>query len=747
MRRICNAGGVIVLAALGSALLISRADAPYQYPGTKRMAERLAQIWHAQEWKSDPFKNRERIDYARNWLQQNQNSPRELYARMELAGQLLELGESEQALQEVEKARALAVKQDALSPSLDQRLHDFMGLTYLRIGEQENCIHNHNADSCLFPIQGGGIHTTPRGAEGAIREFTALLRDHPADLNARWLLNIAYMALGKHPQAVPPEWLIPAETFASDYDIKRFRDIAPGVGLDIKAHSGGSIAEDFDGDGLIDLMVSSSGPMDQLRFFHNNGDGTFSERTREAGLLGETGGLNIIHADYNNDGHPDVLVLRGGWFRQNGQYPMSLLRNNGDGTFADVTEEAGLLALHPTQTAAWADYDNDGLLDLFVGHEEYPGDSHPSSLYHNNGDGTFTDIAPQMGMDHLGLVKGVAWGDYNNDGWPDLYISRNGQTNLLFRNDGKPRTPGGKVPVWSFTDTTKEAGVAEPIFSFATWFWDYDNDGWLDLFVAPFKAPQPGEIAAFYLHKPNQVEYPRLYHNNHDGTFTDVTKKMKLDRAMLVMGSNYGDLDNDGWLDCYLGTGAPDYRALAPHRMFRNAEGVVFQDVSTSGGFGHLQKGHAVSFADFDNDGDLDVFEEIGGYYEGDSYESVLFENPGHGNHWVSLELEGVKSNRAALGARIRVRARTASGSRDIFREVTSGGSFGDSPFRVHVGLGQASAVTQVEVRWPTSGTVQVFNGLAMDRSYRIREGAAKPTPVVRKTFSFHAAAHPAHVH
>jgi FG-GAP-like repeat len=357
----------LLLIVLCGGMVLSPATSPYQSPGTKRMAAKLVEIWNAQAWDSDPFKNRPRVDYLRNWLRQNQGDPREWSMHLSLANQLLELGESAQAVDELENTRKLAREKGALSSNLEAALHDLLGIAYLRLGEQENCLHNHNADSCLFPIQGGGVHTTARGAEGAIREFTAILENKPADLNARWLLNIAYMALGKHPKEVPGRWLIPSSTFDSEYDIKRFRDVAPNVGLDITGHSGGSIAEDFDGDGFIDLMVSSSGPMDQLRFFHNNGNGTFTERTNEAGLLGEVGGLNMIHADYNNDGHPDVLVLRGGWFRNHGEYPMSLLRNNGNGTFDDVTEDAGVMALHPTQTGAWADYDTDGFLDLFVG--------------------------------------------------------------------------------------------------------------------------------------------------------------------------------------------------------------------------------------------------------------------------------------------------------------------------------------------------------------------------------------------
>jgi hypothetical protein len=246
--------------------------------------------------------------------------------------------------------------------------------------------------------------------------------------------------------------------------------------------SGGAIVEDFDGDGLLDVMVSSSGPLNPMHFYHNNGDGTFTDRTKEAGLGDEIGGLNLVLTDYNNDGHPDVLVLRGAWWGKFGVYPLSLLRNNGDGTFDDVTEEAGLLTAGPTQTAAWADYDGDGWLDLFVGHESKPGDVHPCQLFHNNHDGTFTEVqapgaaAGKLGV-NLGYVKGVTWGDYNNDGRPDLYVSTMFGPGHLFRNDGPrdPRHP--ETGEWIFTDVTQQAGLGGDRHTFPTWFFDYDNDG------------------------------------------------------------------------------------------------------------------------------------------------------------------------------------------------------------------------------------------------------------------------------
>jgi hypothetical protein len=199
------------------------------------------------------------------------------------------------------------------------------------------------------------------------------------------------------------------------------------------------------------------------------------------------------------------------------------------------------------------------------------------------------------------------------------------------------------------------------------------------------------------------------------------------------MGAGFGDLDNDGWLDIYIGTGSSELEALLPNRMFRNDGGVRFQDVTTSGGFGHLQKGHSVAFGDIDNDGDEDIFEEIGGALPGDTYQSVLFENPGHGGHWISLELEGVTTNRSAFGARLDVTAETKTGLRHIYRTVGYGSSFGGNPLRQHIGLGDASAISHIEVTWPTSHLTQDFRGIPMDSFYKLKEGSSSLTPLPYK--------------
>lgn len=685
------------------------------------------------------------IPVLRGKLEEMGDPLQRLSLRFQVAHQLLLAGASKEALQELASLEtALAELPASLMPA-DQKakeaasLQALIGLAALRLGEQENCILNHSAHSCLFPISGTGVHTLQSGSRRAIEVFQKRLAREPRNLGAAWLLNLAYMTVGEYPEKVPPQWLISPEVFRSEYDIKRFPDVSMATGLDTVRLAGGSIMEDFDGDGYQDIMASSWGLRDQLRFFRNDGNGRFVERTREAGLLGQFGGINLNHADYNNDGYADVFVIRGGWLREAGLHPDSLLRNNGDGTFDDVTEEAGLLSFQATHTAAWGDFNNDGFLDLFAGHEDWGFGTHPVQLFQNNGNGTFTDRAAELGFGVLGFVKGSAWGDYNNDGLLDLYVSRFGKPNLLFRNDGPvggiqgARKAAGAQ--WRFTDVTETAGVGEPIFSFPTWFWDYNNDGWLDIFVGGFDNAPIDAVAALYVGVPRPEGTPRLYRNRGDGTFEDVTIKAKLDRVLLAMGANFGDLDNDGFLDLYVGTGAPDLSALTPNRMFRNFNGTSFQDVTTSGGFGHLQKGHGISFGDLDNDGDQDVYEVIGGWFTGDFYQNVLFENPGHANHWITICLEGTRSNRMGVGARLRVRVKTPRGARDIYLTVSTGGSFGDSTLQQETGLGDATSIEMIEVTWPVTGKTQVFHGVAMDQFVRIREGDDSVTRLSRKRF------------
>ncbi len=598
------------------------------------------------------------------------------------------------------------------------------GAAWMRLGETENCCARNSPESCILPLRGAALHTRREGSENALPLFRELLESthasSPTYLQALWLYNVACMTLGEYPDGVPEPWRIPPSAFAptpGEESFPRFPNVAGKLGLDTFGLSGGAVADDLDGDGDIDLMVSDYDTAGPLRLFRNEGDGTFVECSREAGLEGILGGLNMVQGDYDGDGRVDVLVLRGAWNAASGMHPNSLLRNDGDLRFTDRTFEAGLGKVHlPTQTAGWADYDNDGDLDLYVGNETARGLDAPCSLFRNQGDGTFVDVAGPAGVLNGGFTKGVAWGDYDGDRFPDLYVSNLGGANRLYRNRGDG----------TFEDVAPRLGVTGPDRSFPCWFWDFDDDGVLDLFVSGFPA-SPADLAAHALGKPCAAPVPRLYRGDGNGGFRDVAAAAGLARPSSPMGSNFGDLDNDGRLDFYLGTGNTGMRDIMPNLMFRNRDGRTFADVTLPGGFGHLQKGHAVAFADFDHDGDLDVFEEMGGAYAGDRFHDVLYENPGFGNRWLAVRLEGRRSNRSAIGARLRATFTEGGAPRTIHRTVGSGGSFGCNPLRQHLGLGKAAQVDRLEVYWPATGLTQTFRDLPAERLVEIVEGEETP--------------------
>ncbi|MBK7335595.1 MAG: CRTAC1 family protein [Saprospirales bacterium] len=290
----------------------------------------------------------------------------------------------------------------------------------------------------------------------------------------------------------------------------------------------------------------------------------------------------------------------------------------------------------------------------------------------------------------------------------------------------------------SFQDVTQHTGTGEPLNSFPCWFWDYDNDGWEDIFAASYSI-QGGVSASemmmkYYLDKPVE-NLPRLYRNLGNGKFENVAPKLGLNEPIYGMGSNYGDLNNDGFLDCYIGTGAPSFSALVPNKMYLNNKGVSFLDVTTSSRTGHLQKGHGVGFGDFDNDGDEDIFAVIGGAFEGDVSENALFMNPsGNNNPWLRIVLEGRKVNRSAIGARVLVQLVDSKGETCyLFRTVSGGSSFGGNSMELEFGLGDAQRVEEVHVIWPDKArTFSKHANIPMNKKIRILEGELE-VEVLRK--------------
>ncbi len=581
-------------------------------------------------------------------------------AYMQLGHALLRLGNEVEGIDYLERALQLTRLQESTVP-VEVVNHSLfrLGVAYMRHGETQNCCLRHTAESCILPLREGGIHTQQEPSQQAISYFKGVLQNTPKHeslhLAAQWLINIAYMTIGGYPEQVPKSYLIPPKAFESEEVIPRFTNIAPRLGLDTFDLSGGAIVDDFDNDNYLDIVTSTWDTSGQMRFFRNNQDGTFTDLTREAGLMGLYGGLNMLQADCDNDGDTDFLVLRGAWIEDEGQHPNSLLRNNGDAAFTDVTFDAGLGEEHyPCGTASWGDYDNDGDLDLYIGNESSKALRAPCQLFRNNGDSTFTDVAAKAGVQNYRFSKSAIWGDYDGDRWPDLYVSN---------------YKGGN----------------------------------------------------------------RLYRNNGDGTFTNVARKLNVDLPEVSFPAWFWDLDNDGYLDFYLGTGYPDYENIMPNVMYRNQGGRRFADVSFAGGFSHLQKGHGVAFADLDNDGDQDIFEQMGGALPGDAYKNVLYENPGFGNHWIAIRLIGVRSNRSAIGVRIHAEVIENGSPRSIYKYVNSGGTFGGNPLRQTIGLGDASKIERLEIFWPTTNLTQTFRDVPSNQIIQIVEGEEQYTTFTLK--------------
>ncbi len=689
-----------------------------------------------QAQRSSPYWGVEPRDEAARALEQARaggSARRVVEQLLVLADEELRLGREAEALELLEEARTAVAP---LGVDLRARVELRTGVAYLRLAETRNCATNHNADACIVPIRGGGIHRDRLGAEKAreaLLRYLALVPPRSvSSLQGMWLLNLAHMTLGEL-ATVDPRYQLPVTAFGGEGDMPRLRNVAPELGVDSFNLSGAMVVDDFDGDADLDVFTTSFDPQESAKYIANLGPGDgdapwrFEDRSEEAGLAGLTGGLNALQADYDNDGDLDVLVLRGAWLGEDGRHPNSLLRNDGSGRFEDVTFAAGLAEpFLPTQTAAWADVDLDGDLDLFVGNEHDARQSAPSQLFRNDGKGSFEDVASELGLRVEAFVKAAVWGDVDLDGDPDLFVSVLGGGNLLFRND---RGLG-------FAEIGATAGVRGPRQSFPAWFWDFDNDGALDLYVSSYRGDRGGVglVAASALGFPGPWELAALYRGDGRGRFVDVAEAVGLGRLHLTMGSNYGDLDGNGFLDFYLGTGYPDYEAVVPNALYVNRDGRRFEDVTLSSGMGHLQKGHAVAFADFDGDGDLDVFEQMGGAYPGDSFADALFENPGARDDYVRLRLRGTRANRSAIGARVEVIVETARPGasplrRSLFREVSSGGSFGGNPLELLIHLGPAGRAADVRVRWPSATGEESFGPLPAGERTVLVEGQGSIEP------------------
>lgn len=538
---------------------------------------------------------------------------------------------------------------------------------------------------------------------------------------------------------------------------------------------GGITAVDYDNNGLCDLFIPDGV---ESKLFRNRGDGSFEDVTQQAGLAGLDGVSVAVFADYDNDGFKDLFVSR--TFR-----PNQLFHNNGDGTFTDVTRESGIGADNCTTVAAWADYDNDGYLDLYVGRYVdprqdipttfYARNGEPNQLYHNNGDGTFTNVTERAGVGDTGLCLGVVWGDYNDDGYPDLYVVNDFGRKTLYRNNGNG----------TFKDVTVKSNTLAYGAGMSASFVDYDNDGKFDYYVTHIRSDHAWLAEAptikryllrllaqgtwksdiplyFEMFRQSGLAFVSVFQqmssgntllrNKGDGSFEDVTRKADANPPGWFWGAVFADFDNDGWQDLYAANGwvysekgtefeleflynvvsnpkmyksgilfDPAYlRGRSWHgwernRHLRNNGDGTFSEIGNAVGTDLLLNSRGVAVADFWNRGVMDI--AVAASVDRHALLKNVLDSK---RNWLQVELVGTKSNRDAIGARVTIHV---NGSRQS-REVVAGDSYGSqSPARQHFGLNQHDKVDKLIVYWPASGITQVFENVSVNRIVEITEG------------------------
>lgn len=531
----------------------------------------------------------------------------------------------------------------------------------------------------------------------------------------QWLLMTALRDWKDAPVKVPDHMKFPALPAPAGVPGLQFEDIAPALGLDRRDGNGTVAWGDYDGDGKLDVFLAGAGAF--LAVFRNEG-ARFRDVTTEVGLARQPSGYSLNLVDYDNDGRLDLYLCLNGW---SGPMANRLFRNTG-GRFEDVTALSGAGDAGSGFVSLWGDLDNDGLLDLVIANGVLKDGSTPR-IYRNLGGGRFADVTGEAGLREppgYGAI-GIALGDYDGDGDTDLFI--NGlleAPNRLYRNEGGMR----------FRNVTREAGLAaQPAHNgFVAFFTDYNNDARPDLLVtslAPWPAVidglRPGPPAALH------ADATRLFRNNGNGTFTDVTQEAGLRAPMGVMGAGVADLDNDGFVDFYFGTGDPQLSRLEPNRLFRSNGNGTFSDVTALTPFARPgRKGHGVAFVDLDEDGDLEMYAQLGGHYPGDHAANALYRNlAGSRNHWLAVDLTGAVGNRFAVGAQVVVKA----GALSVLREVKGGEGFGaTNPYRLHFGLGREKRIDAIEVLWP-GGARRRYAGGAVNRVVAIEQERPAPAP------------------
>jgi hypothetical protein len=505
-----------------------------------------------------------------------------------------------------------------------------------------------------------------------------------------------------------------------------FVNVIKDSGIKLSRGTAGASWGDYNNDGYLDLLILSETSTNGPVLYRNNGNGTFTDVTAHSGIKLDRTYWAGVFGDYDNDGCEDIYFS--GHQGVTGGSPDKLYHNNCDGTFTDVTASAGISDNLRGRGAAWADYDNDGYLDIYVANYGNNTDgstyiSEPNILYHNNGNGTFTNVTEKLGVTGYANCPGLTdrvsgsqktiglykqsfqpiWFDYNNDGLVDLYVSTDSDVSPLYRNNGNG----------TFTDVTASAGLCHVGSGMGVTVGDYDGSGNLSIYMT-----NTG---------PNF-----LWHNNGDGTFSFKARDLGLsDELQIGWGTNFFDYDNDGNLDLYVTNGdvvnrtnldSKSHRLFQKvgkttiDRLFKNDGGGRFTEVGSQEGIYGDDAKEAAAFGDYDNDGFIDIFVATG--FAKDKPLHRLYHNTPNGNHWLTVKLIGTKSNRDAVGAKLTL---SSSGKKQV-RQVISGSSYlAQNSLWQTFGLGKETKIDWLEIGWP-SGIKQTLTDVKVDQKLVVTE-------------------------
>jgi hypothetical protein len=610
----------------------------------------------------------------------------------------------------------------------------WLAMSYLREAEAQNCLcklmhqpREHGEQSkgsechsggrlCCLPLQ--RFHDKPEYARAAAKTLERLLERYaPQKRLYQWLLNFCNMTTNAFPQGVPETYRIAtkftdafygegAQETAKAFEHLLFEERSKDFGVNLYGTGRGVAVEEFQKDGYLDIVTG--GGFEEVHYFKNVRGERFEDITEQVGLAGVKQPFMITAADYDNDGWQDLFICR-----PFGRY--QLFHNNGDGTFTDVTASSGLLdvlgdaEIAATWVPAWGDVNNDGYLDLFLAQwgmklpwvRGVMAKPRMDSKLLINKNGRFVDGTKEYGLSEIvedQYFIGAAFGDYDNDGYPDLFLSsptRN--TSVLLRNVLGRR--------FERTDL-----IRRPEGGFVAAFVDIDHDGRLDIFQAGFAdATTSVEMAVFGDHLDKyRSGHSTIFLQSDTGAF--VERSDIFDMPMGTMGASFGDINNDGAYDFYLGTGDPEGWFILPNLMYiGQTEGTRcvprMRNVSMTNGFGSIQKGHGIVFFDFDNDGRQDIFCSLGGMWPADRWPSQLFVNRSRlSNTWVKIRLRGRQTNYFGVGCTIKVIAENDNREEIIrYYHMDNKTGFGSAPYLAHIGLMNATRVKQVKVYWPVT--------------------------------------------